>query len=66
MVYVVKEANTKNGQEKYLARNPPDLRTRAIEEACRYPSYPDAMAAVSVLAAQNGTEKFDYEVIEVA
>jgi hypothetical protein len=65
MGYVISETNRKNGQETYQAEKSIDLRTHAIEKAHRYPSYPDAMAAVSVLEARDGTNTFDYEVLEV-
>jgi hypothetical protein len=64
--YVVEETHTQTGQGKYHAGGPIHLRTHAIEKAHRYSSYPEAMAAATVLAARDGTKTFEYEVIEVA
>lgn len=75
MKYAVNRTNKGSGEVKYLGGKPanwPDdhvsrgsLLTDDLMKAYRWGSYPDAMAAKGVLAAQSGTEDFDYEVIEV-
>jgi hypothetical protein len=64
MSHVVMEINRKNGQQSYQAAKSIDGRTHAVEEAQRYSSHPDAMAAASILEARDSTGTFDYEVLE--
>jgi hypothetical protein len=76
MKLVVSRTNKKSGEVRYLAGKPtnwPDdhvshgsLLADDIEKAHYFSSYPDAVAAAGVIAAQTGTEDFNFEVVEAA